>query len=76
MDDIPARQKALAEAMGADKYGQLMKGSGETFVSIDSNLFAVSPRMSYVAKATADQDPEFWNPKPEAAAKPKEKAGQ
>ncbi len=50
MDDIPARQKALAEAMGADNYRQLMKGSGETFASIDSNLFAVSPRMSYVAK--------------------------
>jgi hypothetical protein len=80
MDDFPARQKALTEAMGADNYRQLMKGSGDTFVSIDSNLFAVSPRMSYVAKATADEDPEFWNPKvsakPEAAAKPKQKGGQ
>jgi hypothetical protein len=79
MDDMPARQKALAEAMGGGYY-QLMKASGDTFVSIDSNLFAVNPRMSYVAKATADQDPEFWNPKPsskpEAAAKPKEKARQ
>jgi hypothetical protein len=73
LDDMPARQRALSEAMGADNYRQLMKGSGDTFVSIDSNLFAVSPAMSYVAKATADQDPEFWNPKPAAAAKPKEK---
>ena len=72
MDDMPARQRALAEAMGADNYRQLMKGSGDTFVSIDSNLFSVSPAMSYVAKATAEQDPEFWNPKPAAAAKPKE----
>ncbi len=75
MDDMPARQRALAEAMGADNYRQLMKGSGDTFVSIDSNLFSVNPAMSYVAKATADQDPEFWNPKPSAkpAAKPMEK---
>lgn len=73
LDDMPARQRALAEAMGADNYRQLMKGSGDTFVSIDSNLFSVSPAMSYVAKATADQDPEFWNPKPAAAAKPKDK---
>jgi hypothetical protein len=29
--------------------------------------------MSYVVKATADQDPEFWNPKPAAPAKAKEK---
>lgn len=42
MDDMAARQKALAEAMGVDNYRQLMKGSGDTFVSIDSNLFAVS----------------------------------
>jgi len=73
LDDMPARQKALAEAMGADNYRQLMKGSGDTFVSIDSNLFSVNPAMSYVTKATADEDPEFWNPKPAAAAKPKDK---
>lgn len=77
LDDMPARQRALAEAMGADNYRQLMKGSGDTFVSIESNLFSVNPAMSYVSKTTADQDPEFWNPKPAgkpaAAAKPKEK---
>lgn len=80
MDEGPARQKALMEAMGADNYGQIMKGSGDTFVSIESNLFAVNPRMSYVAKATEDADPDFWRPKPAAkpaaAEKPKEKTGQ
>jgi hypothetical protein len=73
LDDMPTRQRALAEAMGTDNYRQFMKGSGDTFVSIDSNLFSVNPAMSYVVKATADQDPEFWNPKPAAPAKAKEK---
>jgi hypothetical protein len=80
MDEMPARQKALMEAMGADNYQQLMKGSGDTFVSIETNLFAVNPRMSYVSKATEDADPDFWRPKPAAkpagAEKSKEKKGQ
>jgi len=80
MDEMPARQKALSEAMGADNYQQLMKGSGDTFVSVENNLFAVNPRMSYVSKATEDTDPDFWRPKPAAkpagAEKSKEKKGQ
>jgi len=80
LDETPARQKALMEAMGADNYHQIMKGSGDTFVSIESNIFAVNPRMSYVSKATEDADPDFWRPKaaakPAAAEKPKEKTGQ
>lgn len=80
MDEIPARQKALMEAMGAENYSQIMKGSGDTFVSIESNVFAVNPHMSYVSKATEDADPDFWRPKPmtkpAAAEKPKEKTGQ
>jgi hypothetical protein len=80
MDEYPARQKALTEAMGADNYRQIMKGAGDTFQLIESNLYAVSPGMSYVTKATEDADPGFWRPKaaakPEAAAKPKEKPAQ
>ncbi|HVP46502.1 MAG TPA: hypothetical protein VMT32_07960 [Bryobacteraceae bacterium] len=80
MDEMPARQKALMDAMGADNYRQFMKGSGDIFVSIESNLFTVNPRMSYVSKATEDADPEFWRPKPAAkpaaAEKAKEKTGQ
>ena len=80
MDEISGRQKVLAEAMGAGRYAEIMKGSGDTFVSIESNLFAVNPRMSYVSKATEDADPGFWRPKPAArpaaAEKPKDKTGQ
>jgi len=80
MDEAPARQKALMEAMGADNYAQIMKGTGDTFVSIESNFYLVNPRMSYVSKETEDVDPDFWRPKapakPAAAEKPKEKTGQ
>ena len=79
MDEAPDRQKALMEAMG-DNYRQVMKGAGDTFVSIESNLFTVNPRMSYVSKEAEDADPDFWRPKaaakPAAAEKPKEKTGQ
>jgi len=68
MDEAPGRQKALTQAMGQDNYRQLIRGSGDTFLSIESNLYAVSPSMSYVSKATEDSNPGFWKPKP--AAKP------
>jgi hypothetical protein len=80
MDEMPTRQKAMAEAMGADRLQSLMKGTGDTFVSIETNLFAVNPRMSYVSKDVEDAAPEFWRPKPAAkpasAPKPKEGTGQ
>lgn len=68
LDEMAARQKAVVEAMGGDNYRQIMKGAGDTFLSIETNVFAVNPRMSYVSKATEEADPEFWRPK--AAAKP------
>jgi len=61
MDDFPAREKAVADAMGAD-YQQMMKGAGDVFSSIEYNLYAVNPRMSYVSKETEDADPAFWRP--------------
>jgi hypothetical protein len=78
MDEEPARQKALMEAMGADTFRQFMKGAGDVFVSMDSALYSVSPEMSYLPKEIEDQDPAFWRPKPVAAPaeKEKEKTGQ
>lgn len=67
MDKMPARQMAYRKAMGMDMYQNLMRGSGDTFVSIEANLFEVSPKMSYVSKETSDADPEFWLSKPAAA---------
>jgi hypothetical protein len=78
LDEQPARGRAIAEAMGADNYARLMKGSGDVFVSIENSLFAVDPLLSYVSKEVEDVDGDFWRPKA-PAAKPatekKEKTG-
>jgi len=71
MDDEPARQRALAEAMGAANFSKLMRSSGEVFNSIETNIFSVSPEMSYAPKDFENTDPDFWRPKPAAVLKPK-----
>lgn len=66
LDEEPARQKAFMEAMGMEDFRKLMKGTGDVFASMETTLFSVSPRMSYVSKETEDVDPGFWMPKPPA----------
>jgi hypothetical protein len=63
MDEMPARDKAVREAMGNEEFQQLMKGAGDVFTSIEYSMFAVNPKMSYVSKETEDVDPAFWRPK-------------
>ena len=60
MDEQPAQQKALVAAMGPDNFGRMMKGEGDVFQTMETTLFAVSPEMSYMPKATEDEDPGFW----------------
>lgn len=74
LDEQPAREKALVEAMGADNFQRLMKGAGDMFQTMDSTLFAVSPEMSYVSKETEDADPGFWRPKTSSTSVSKSKA--
>jgi hypothetical protein len=63
LDEMPANDKAVAEAMGNEEFQRMMKGAGDVFTSIEYSLFAVNPRMSYVSKETEDVDPAFWRPK-------------
>jgi hypothetical protein len=62
-DEMPARDKAVREAMGNEDFQQLMKGAGDVFTSIEYSMFSINPRMSYVSKETEDVDPAFWRPK-------------
>jgi hypothetical protein len=79
MDSMAEVERALPEAMGAEQFGRMMKGSGDVFTSIEASFFRVSPQMSYVSKETEDADPAYWRPKaqakPAADTKPKEKPG-
>lgn len=74
MDETTDNQKALAEAAGPETLQRLQKGEGDTFQTMETMLFSVSPEMSYVPKDVEDVDATFWRPKTvTAAAKPKEK---
>jgi hypothetical protein len=71
MDGNPERGKALRTAMGSDQYAAYTKGIGEIETESQSLLLAINPKMSYVSKDMAAQDPDFWTPKPAiGSAKP------
>lgn len=70
MDSVPARSAAMVQAMGMDKITALYKNAGEVVTGTQSYLLAFSPKMSYVSKEIAAQDPDFWTPKPAITAKP------
>ncbi|HEV8129869.1 MAG TPA: hypothetical protein VGQ81_01355 [Acidobacteriota bacterium] len=71
IDAGQARAKALQGAEGEEGLKKLQKVSSEGFLSTETNIYALSPKMSYVSKDWAAADPEFWNPKPKLAPAPK-----
>jgi hypothetical protein len=79
VDTLEAAGKEVAEAMGPEVFGRLMKGAGDVFNSMELAFFRISAPMSYVSKETEDEDAAFWRPKtpakPVADAKAKEKPG-
>ena len=52
--------RPLPQAMGVERYNELRKLFGETMMSSETVIFAVSPAMSYPAKEMKDADPSFW----------------
>ncbi|HEY8793805.1 MAG TPA: hypothetical protein VIM15_02585 [Gemmatimonadaceae bacterium] len=69
MDQHPAQDKAFGEAMGAENWKALNKIAADSYVNVESNLFALSPKMSYPPTEFAARDPDFWTPKALAVAK-------
>ncbi len=66
-----AKDKQFMANMGEDgmkKFSELLAGSIEFS---QHNLFSFTPAMSYVADEWIKADPDFWKPKPHAAAAPK-----
>lgn len=71
MDEVPARSKAMMTALGTEKAAALFKNASEVITGTQSLLLAINPKMSYVTKEMAAQDPDFWTPKPAiTSAKP------
>lgn len=63
LDAQPERSKALRAGMGESAFQQLMKGTGDVFVSMEDALFEVKPGMSLPTQSVMDADPGFWKPK-------------
>jgi len=70
MDEMGEREKAMVGAMGTESLQELMKSAAEVIQTSESYLMAINPKMSYVSKGLASQDPDFWMPKAAPAAKP------
>jgi hypothetical protein len=70
VDDEYANEGAFMQAMGEDNMKNLMKATGDVFVTMETNVYAFNPSMSYVSKEFAAADPKYWTPKPVAKRAP------
>jgi len=64
-----ANGRKVADAQGEENVKKLAKMSADGYLSVETNIYAFDPKMSYPAKDFAAADPEFWNPKPAPPAK-------
>jgi len=62
--------KKFSEAMGEHGMRILSELVASSVESSQHQIFAVSPRMSYVPESWVKSDPDFWKPKAEPAAAP------
>jgi hypothetical protein len=76
IDTAITRAGAIREAEGPENEKALAKMASDGYATLESNIFAFSPAMSYPAKEFIARDPEFWTPKQAAKpAAPAKKAG-
>lgn len=59
-DDLLARRIDLLHVEGQENAERMQQIAREAYASTESNLYAVSPRMSHVSKEFAAEDPGFW----------------
>ncbi|MDR3735271.1 MAG: hypothetical protein P4L10_07020 [Acidobacteriaceae bacterium] len=62
--------KKFSDAMGKDGLKKLDELLAAAVESSDSELFAVNPHQSYPSDEWIKADPDYWKPKPKAAAAP------
>lgn len=72
MDSLKAMDEApnwnTRQVLG-EQFDRYRKLRADLIVSSEAVLFTVNPKMSNPPKAFIDTDPDFWAPKPKAAAK-------
>jgi hypothetical protein len=72
-DSSAIHGKAYQDAFGEEGRKKQQEFQAQGVESAESNIFVFSPKISYVSKEWVDADPDFWAPKPKAAAKQAEK---
>ncbi len=69
-DDLLDWRHSLREVGGEEAAQRTDQIARESYLSTESNLYALSPETSHVSKDFAEGDPEFWSPRKPATAKP------
>jgi hypothetical protein len=64
---------AYQKALGEDFAKTNREFAANGLMSVESNMFAISPTMSYVSEEVAKDSPNFWNPKTTSVAASKKK---
>lgn len=62
---------SLPDLLGEEGYSNYQKTVSEAVLAAEINVSRVVPELSHLNEATVSVAPEFWRPKPPAAAKPK-----
>jgi hypothetical protein len=65
-----AEDKKFRDAIGDDGFKKLHELEADCIQDSDSELFAINPAQSYPPDEWVKAAPDFWKPKPAAAAKP------
>jgi hypothetical protein len=60
--------QAYRDAIGEDGAKKLRELTSAAVITSETNIFAFAPKMSYPSAKTIAADPDFWAPKPKAAA--------
>jgi len=69
-DDLLDWRHSLREVEGEEAAQRADQIAREAYLSVESNLYALSPETSHVSKDFAEGDPEFWAPKKSATSRP------
>jgi hypothetical protein len=70
LDPNPAMGKAVQDALGENNTKKRQKLFAESVMSIETSIYAISSKMSYVPKEWAKTGGDFWTPKPPPPPRP------
>lgn len=67
---VDTHGKPYLDALGEDGRRQTREFARTGYASVESDLFAFNPKMSYPSKELASSDPAYWSPPAASPAKP------